>query len=69
MNMNVYISSSMLFFNIIFHSILCQEHSNYKFLTERESDWCDLGQVSLLCPDSCVQEIRPHGQVLTQWGF
>ena len=67
--MNVCISSSMLFFNTIFHSILHQEYSNCKFLRERESDWCYLSQLSLLCPDICVQEIRPCGQLLTQQGF
>lgn len=56
-------------FSTVFHSILCQTYSNSKFLRERESDCCDLGQVSLLCPDSCVQEIRTDGLVLLHQGF
>lgn len=56
-------------FNTIFHSLLHQAYSNFKFLSERESDWCDFGQVSLPYPDSCVQEIRLDGLVLTQQGL
>lgn len=56
-------------FNTIFHSVLCQEYFNSKFLRERESAAVTLGQVSLLCPVSCVQEIRTNGPVLTQQEF
>lgn len=35
-------------FNTIFHSILCQEYFNSKFLRERESAAVTLGQVSPL---------------------
>lgn len=68
MSMSVGVSLAMLFFHIILHFVP-REYCNSKFLLEGDSDWCDLSQVSLLCPESCVQKSRPHGQVLTQQGF
>lgn len=57
MNMNVGVSSGRVVFS--HHFAFCAgEYCNSKFLTERDSDWCDLSQVALLCPERCVQESR-----------
>ena len=41
--------------NTIFHSLTHRAYSNPQFLRKKGSDWCDLGQASVLGPDSCVQ--------------